>query len=190
MNSLEHWFCESAYWRYLTRQRVLPWMLQGTDLGDHVLELGAGTGTATMELARLSTRVTSLEYDHKSTASLAVRTSGTNGCAIRGDASVLPFADRTFSSAIAILMLHHLKSRELQDRAFAEIFRVLRPGGVFLAAEIQDSWLHRVVHIKSTFVPIEPASALATLTASGFSNGTAECRSGGFRMRAFRPRQS
>jgi ubiquinone/menaquinone biosynthesis C-methylase UbiE len=189
MNRLEHWFCESAYWRYLTRRYLLPWMLQDTDLGDHVLELGAGTGTATMELARLSTRVTSIEYDHQSAATLAVRTSSTNSRAIQGDATVLPFADRTFSSAIAILMLHHLNSRESQDRAFAEIFRVLRPGGVFLAAEIQDSWLHRVVHIKSTFVPIDPASALATLTTSGFSNGTAECRSGGFRMRAFRPRQ-
>lgn len=190
MNRLEHWFCESAYWRYLTRRHVLPWMLQGTDLGDQVLELGAGKGTATMELARLSRRVTSIEYDHKSVASLSVRTSGTNGCAVRGDASVLPFADRTFSSAIAILMLHHLNSRELQDRAFAEIFRVLRPGGVFLAAEIQDSWLHRVVHIKSTFVPVDPASVLAKLTASGFSKGTVDFRSGGFRIRAFRPRQS
>jgi ubiquinone/menaquinone biosynthesis C-methylase UbiE len=190
MNRLEHWFCESAYWRYLTRQHLLPWMLQGADLGDHVLELGAGTGTATMELARLSTRVTSLEYHQKSTASLAVRTAGTNGRAVRGDASVLPFADRTFSSAIAILMLHHLNPRESQDRAFAEIFRVLRPGGVFLAAEIQDSWLHRVVHFKSTFVPVGPSSALARLTASGFSNGTVDFRSGAFRIRAFRPRQS
>jgi ubiquinone/menaquinone biosynthesis C-methylase UbiE len=187
---LEHWFCESAYWRYLTRQYLLPWMLQGTDLGDHLLELGAGTGTATMELARLSGRVTSLEYDHKSTASLAARTSGTNGCAVQADASALPFADRTFSSAIAILMLHHLNSRESQDRAFAEIFRVLRLGGVFLAAEIQDSWLHRVVHIKSTFVPVDPAFALASLTASGFSKGTVDFRSGGFRIRAFRPGQS
>jgi ubiquinone/menaquinone biosynthesis C-methylase UbiE len=190
MNALEHWFCGSAYWRYLTRRYVLPWMLQGADLGDHVLELGAGTGTATLELALLATRVTSLEYDHQSTASLAVRTNGTNARAVSGDASVLPFADRTFSSAIAILMLHHLNSRDLQDRAFAEIFRVLRPGGVFLAAEIQDSWLHRVVHIKSTFVPVDPASALARLTASGFLKGTVEFRSGGFRIRAFRPRQS
>jgi ubiquinone/menaquinone biosynthesis C-methylase UbiE len=190
MNRLEHWFCESASWRYLTRRHVLPWMLQGTHLGDHVLELGAGTGTATLELARLGTRVTSLEYNHQSIADLAVRTSGTNGRAVQGDASLLPFADKTFSSAIAILMLHHLNSSESQDRAFAEIFRVLRPGGVFLAAEIQDSWLHRVVHIKSTFVPVDPAPALARLTAIGFSNGTFNFRSGGFRIRAFRPPQS
>jgi ubiquinone/menaquinone biosynthesis C-methylase UbiE len=190
MNRLEHWFCGSAYWRYLTWRHLLPWMLQGADLGEHVLELGAGIGTATMELARLSPRVTSLEYDHKSTAKLAVRTSATNGCAIRGDASALPFADTTFSSAIAILMLHHLNSSESQDRAFSEIFRVLRPGGVFLAVEIQDSWLHRVVHIKSTFVPLNPVSAPARLTASGFSNAKVDFRSGGFRIRAFRPRQS
>jgi ubiquinone/menaquinone biosynthesis C-methylase UbiE len=158
--------------------------------GKHVLELGAGTGTATMELARLCTRVTSLEYNHKSVATLAVRTGATNTCAVQGDASALPFADRAFCSVIAILMLHHLNSRELQDRAFAEIFRVLRPGGVLLATEIQDNWLHRVVHIKSTFLPVDPATALARLTASGFSNGSIDFRSGAFRIRAFRPPQS
>jgi ubiquinone/menaquinone biosynthesis C-methylase UbiE len=163
-------------------------MLHGIDLGDHVLELGAGTGAATMELARLARRVTSLEYDHKATASLAVRTNGANARAVSGDASILPFADRTFSSAIAILMFHHLNSRESQDRAFAEIFRVLRPGGIFLAAEIQDSWLHRFVHIKSTFVPVDPKSILARLTAHGFANGMVDFRSGGFHIRAFRPR--
>ena len=79
---------------------------------------------------------------------------------IQGDAATLPFAEGTFSSAIAILMLHHLRSKDLQDRAFAEIWRVLRPGGVFLAFEIQDGWPHRVGHIRSTFVPVTPASAL------------------------------
>jgi ubiquinone/menaquinone biosynthesis C-methylase UbiE len=190
MNRLEHWFCESAYWRYLTRQHLLPWMLQDTDLGDHVLELGAGTGTATMELARRSTRVTSLEYNHKSVASLFLRIGAANTGAVQGDAAALPFADRTFSSAIAVLMLHHLNSRDSQDRSFSEIFRVLRPGGVFLAAEIPDSWLHRVVHIKSTFLLVDPATVLARLTASGFSNGTIDFRSGAFRVRAFRPHQS
>lgn len=188
MNRFENWFCASSFWRYVTRRRLLPWVLQGTDLGEHALELGAGPGAATMELARLAIRVTSLEYDDKFTASLAARAGGKNVCAIRGDASFLPFADKAFSSAIAILMLHHLKSRELQDRAFAEIFRVLRPGGVFLAVEIQDSWLHRAGHIRSTFVPVDPASALTRLTASGFSKGTVDFRSGAFRIRAVRPR--
>jgi ubiquinone/menaquinone biosynthesis C-methylase UbiE len=108
---------------------------------------------------------------------------------IRGDAAALPFADGAFSSAIAILMLHHLRSSELQNRAFAEIARVLRPRGVFLVLEIQDGWLHRLGHISSTFVPVAPVSAFARLTAAGFSNVTVEIQRGGYRIRALRARE-
>src|SRR5216683_2925848 len=138
MNRFETWFCGSPFWRYVTRRQLLPWILQSSELGEHLLELGAGPGAATEELGRLATRVTSLEYDH----------------------------------------------------AFAEIARVLRPGGVFLAFEIQDSWLHRVGHIQSTFVPVTPASAFARLITAGFSKVTVDFRRGGFRIRALRARKS
>jgi ubiquinone/menaquinone biosynthesis C-methylase UbiE len=190
MNAYETWFCGTRLWRWVTRRQVLPWILQGSELGDHVLELGAGPGAATKELGRLAPRVTSLEYSHAFAAKLGVRLNGSNATAIQGDASTLPFADRTFSSAMAILMLHHLRSSDLQDRAFAEIWRVLRPGGVFLAFEIQDGWLHRVAHIKSTFVPVMPASAFVRLTAAGFSKVTVDFRRGGFRIRALRGREA
>jgi len=190
MNRYETWFCGTRLWRWMTRRQVLPWVLQGSQLGEHVLELGAGPGVATEELARLAGRVTSLEYDHAFAAKLGVRFNGSNATVIQGDAATLPFADGTFSSAIAILMLHHLHSNELQDRAFAETCRVLRPGGVFLAFEIQDGWLHRVGHIKSTFVPMAPASAFARLTAAGFAKVTVDIQRGAYRIRALRSRES
>ena len=190
MNRFETWFCGSRYWRYLTRRRLLPWLLQGSELGEHVLELGAGPGAATEELKRRAARVTSLEYDHGFAARLGARVSGTNINIIQGDAAMLPFPDNTFSSAIAILMLHHLRSPELQDHAFAEICRVLRPGGVFLALEIPNGWMHRVGHIRSTFVPIAPASVSARLTNAGFSHATVDFQSGGFRIRALRAREN
>jgi ubiquinone/menaquinone biosynthesis C-methylase UbiE len=186
MNALERWYCGSALWRWLTRREVLPWMVRDSPLGEHVLELGAGTGAATVELLRRAPRVTSLEYDHAFAAKLGARTDHSNANVIQGDAAALPFAERTFSSAIAILMLHHLKSRELQDRAFSEICRVLQPGGVFLAFDIPNAWLHRVAHIKSTFVPIDPATAAKRLHTAGLSNVTIESRSGAFRIRAVR----
>lgn len=52
MNAFETWFCGSGFWRYVTRRELLPWILQGSTLGEHVLELGAGLGAATEELAR------------------------------------------------------------------------------------------------------------------------------------------
>jgi ubiquinone/menaquinone biosynthesis C-methylase UbiE len=186
MNAYETWICGSRLWRWVTRRQLLPWILHRSQLGDHVLELGAGPGAATKELASRVARVTSLEYDHAFAAELGARFSGANVTVIQGDAAALPFADKTFSSAIAILMLHHLRSGELQDRAFAEIARVLRPGGVFLAFEIQDGWLHHVAHIKSTFVPVAPDSLFGRLTVAGFTKVTVDTRRGGFRIRAIR----
>lgn len=186
MNTFERWYCGSALWRYLTRRELLPWMLQGSALGEHILELGAGAGPATMELARRAPRLTSLEYDHSSALKLRSCANHPNVDVIRGDAAALPFPDATFSSAIAILMLHHLKSSELQDRAFSEICRTLRPGGVFLAFDIPNNWIHRITHIKSTFVPLDPATAVGRLTAAGLAQVGVESRSGGLLIRAIR----
>src|SRR6266478_53283 len=184
MNRFETLFCGSSFWRYVTRRQLLPWLVGESELGGHVLELGAGPGAATEELKSRVGRVTSLEYDREFAARLGARVRGTNASVIQGDAATLPFLDNTFSSAIAILMLHHLRSNELQDRAFAEVVRVLRLGGVFLAFEIQDGWLHRIGHIRSTFVPVDPATASARLTAAGFSHATVDLWRGGFRIRA------
>jgi ubiquinone/menaquinone biosynthesis C-methylase UbiE len=186
MNLYETWFCGTRLWRWVTRRQLLPWMLQGSQLGEHVLELGAGPGAATEELTRLAGRVTSLEYDHNFAAKLSVRSNNAGVTVIQGNAATLPFSSGTFSSAIAILMLHHLRSNELQDRAFAEIARVLRPGGVFLAFEIQDSWFNRVGHFRSTFVPVAPGSVVARLAAAGFSRAAIDLRSVGFRVCALR----
>jgi ubiquinone/menaquinone biosynthesis C-methylase UbiE len=186
MNAFETWFCGSSLWHWTTRRSVLPWLLGQSQLGDHLLELGAGPGAATSELRRRVPRVTSLEYDHKFAAALHLRSGGHGISVLQADATTLPFPDRTFSSAIAVLVLHHLNSREQQDRALSEILRVLRPGGVFLALEIQNGWFQRVGHIRSTFVPIPPAGANARLIAAGFWRVTVDFRGTAFLLRALR----
>lgn len=190
VNRFENWFCASSYWRRITRKQLLPWLLSGTELGEHVLEVGAGPGAATEELRKRAGRVTSLEYSHAFALGIARRTQATNGAVLQGDASALPFPGKTFSAAIAVLVLHHVKTREAQDRAFAEIFRVLRPGGVFLAVEIQDGWLQRIGHIRSTFVPVAPATVPARLAAAGFVDVSIDFLRGAYRLRALRARTS
>jgi ubiquinone/menaquinone biosynthesis C-methylase UbiE len=185
MNGFENWFCASSLWRTITRRSILPWIIGDSPIGDYVLEIGAGSGAATKELCKHA-RVTSLEYDSGSVRLLA-ELQKNSGCeVVRGDAAALPFADETFSSAIAILVLHHLKSIELQDRAFAETYRVLRPGGIFFVLEISDTWLHRVGHFKSTFVPISVSEVPARLAKAGFSGVVCDHRHGAFRIRARR----
>ncbi len=173
----------------MTRERLLPWLLGGADVGDHVLEIGAGAGAATAELRKRARRVVSLEYDHLFAVKIA-RKNGSGAGVVQGDAASLPFADRTFSSAIAVLVLHHLRSREQQDRAFAEAHRVLQPGAHFFAFEIPDGWLNRVIHIKSTFVPVQAEALEARLAAAGFVDIALDRRAGGFSVRAARKANS
>jgi SAM-dependent methyltransferase len=192
MNALEDWFCSTAFWQRANQRQLLPWLLDGVDAGDHLLELGSGPGAATDELRRRMPRVTSIEYSHAFAANLAARlinprSDSTPAVAVvRGDAATLPFADGSFSSAIAVLMLHHLQSAELQRRAFSEISRVLRPGGVLLGFEIRDGWLHRAIHYRSTFVPVDAAGLSGLLAAAGFDRTAIDARFGGFRFRATR----
>jgi ubiquinone/menaquinone biosynthesis C-methylase UbiE len=187
MNRLENWFCASSLWRYVTKRQLLPWILAGTNLGDHLLEIGAGPGAATEELRRRVPRVTSLEYDQRLVRFLAKHNRGGPGAVLQGDAASLPFPEKIFSAAIAVLVLHHLRTRGQQDRALAEVYRVLRPGGVFLALEIQDGWLQRVSHFRSTFVPVVAGSFEDRLAAAGFSQIALDFRGGAFRVRAVRP---
>jgi ubiquinone/menaquinone biosynthesis C-methylase UbiE len=186
MNALENWFCATSFWRRITQRHVLPWLLKGYSLGDSVLELGAGPGATTEALRQRSARVTSLEYDHKFASQLGARYGETNVSVLQADAASLPFPDATFSSATAILVLHHLRSREQQEKTFAEIHRVLKPGGVFLVFEIGDSWVHRIMHCKSTFVPIEPEGTSARMKSLGFANILLEKQRGAFRICALR----
>jgi ubiquinone/menaquinone biosynthesis C-methylase UbiE len=185
MNALENWFCATSLWRWITRNQILPFVLGRADLGNHLLEIGAGPGAATPELRKRVPRVTSLEYNHAFTAHLAQK-NGKGAGVVQGDAAALPFPDRTFSSAVAVLVLHHLRSSALQDRAFAEVHRVLQPGGRFFAFEIPDGWFNRVIHTNSTFVPVQPAALVARLTTAGFAGVTLDQRPGGFRFCASR----
>jgi hypothetical protein len=57
---------------------------------------------------------------------------------------------------------------------------------VFLAIEIPDGWLRRIAHIRSTFVPVAPASAPERLAAAGFSSVSIDYLRGAFRLRALR----
>jgi len=165
-------------------------MISGASLGDHVLELGSGPGAATEELRRRAPRVTSLEYSHGFAANLAAQRLAGNGSVLQGDAATLPFAAESFSSAIAVLDFHHLRSSEQQERAFREVFRVLRPGGIFFAVEIADGWLQRAVHCRSTFVAINPRTISDHLAAAGFCNAQVDFRPGLFSFRGIRTSQA
>jgi hypothetical protein len=49
MNLAHRCFCRSAYLRKALETYILPWVLDGLDIGANVLEVGPGTGV-TMDL--------------------------------------------------------------------------------------------------------------------------------------------
>lgn len=58
-----------------------------------------------------------------------------------GDMRAMPFEPRTFDGAVSAFAIDHLSRRDV-DRTFAEMRRVLKPGGQFLLVVInQDVWV-------------------------------------------------
>lgn len=80
-------------------------------------------------------KLTAVEIDEELAARLASRLAGTNVEVVHADATAMPFDDGRFSAAVSFTMLHHVPSTELQDRLFAEVARVVRPGGAFVASD-------------------------------------------------------
>ncbi len=96
-------------------------------------DIGCGTGWYAAALERNGHTIVGLDREVRQLAQFADRT-GAPG--VVGDASALPWADGSFDFAYAINIVHHLPSRDAQRAAFAEVARVLRPGGVFFLHEI------------------------------------------------------
>jgi ubiquinone/menaquinone biosynthesis C-methylase UbiE len=99
------------------------------------LEIGAGTGYFTLNLLQdgvvrdataidISPGMLDVLQANAARIGVAVRT-------VACDAAALPFATGSFDLVLGHAVLHHLPHL---DRAFAEILRVLKPGGRFLFA--------------------------------------------------------
>lgn len=168
MNEAHDELCSSAGWAEYLASDVLPRVLDGTDLGDHLVEVGPGFGLATDVLMTKVDRVTSVELEAAYATRLAGRFEGTNVTVVHGDATALKFPDASFTSAASFTMLHHVPSRELQDTLFSEIARVMKPGGAFIGSDSLDSSGFRDFHEGDTCNPVGAEELPGRLRASGF----------------------
>lgn len=186
MNRIHQWLCSSASWARTVERHYLPWALDGVTLGSDVLEIGPGYGATTRVLARGKHALTAVELDpvlaERVRKQLAPRVE-----VVVGDGTRLPFEPQTFSSVVCFTMLHHVRSRALQDRLFAEALRVLRPGGTFAGADSLGSFGFRVLHLGDTMVVVDPATLPQRLEAAGFRDVHVEISTrGAFKFRGVR----
>jgi SAM-dependent methyltransferase len=189
MNRLHQWLCRSDRWRSTVAQR-LPWAIDNADLGPNVLEIGPGPGLTTDLLRTSVPRLIALEIDPTLAGSLSSRLEGSNVQVIEGDATKMPFGDSEFSGAVSFTMLHHVPSRELQNKVLVEVLRVLRPGGFFVGCDSLQNWFLRIIHIGDTLVPVSPDTFGARLQGAGFEMLEVQKNSQAFRFRARRPTAS
>src|SRR6202790_2158769 len=186
MNWFHRQVCRSGRWRRRVKGELLPWVLQGVELGDDVLEIGLGPGVTTDLLRGRTRRLTALEVDAATAAALERRLDGSGVRLVHGDGAAMPFVDGTFSGVVAFTMLHHVPSAALQDRLLAEARRVLRPGGVFAGFDGTDSFRFQLIHLGDTYTPVDPDTFGRRLEAAGLVEVAVERGWARFRFRATR----
>jgi ubiquinone/menaquinone biosynthesis C-methylase UbiE len=102
---------------------------------DKALDIGAGNGIASYALAKDGWQVEALEPDASNLVGVGAIRQLANECnlsinTVQEFGEQLPFADNCFNLVFARQVLHHAQDLSQLCR---EIYRVLKPGGIFIA---------------------------------------------------------
>lgn len=114
--------------------------------GSRIVDVGCGYGASSLELAALRpATVVGVDTDNEvlavarsaseKVAGRAVLPAGSSVTFEAGDAYDLPFTDRSVDAVFSRFVFQHLAD---PGAAAAEIFRVLRPGGVACVVDVDD----------------------------------------------------
>jgi SAM-dependent methyltransferase len=187
MNLPHRWLCSSPRWKQTVTTQVLPWALEGLELGSDVLEVGSGYGFITDQLYRGVEHLTCVEIDKTLADNLRRRTEGRSITVMCESATEMSLADETFDGAVSFTMLHHVPSFALQNQLLADVARILRPSGIFAGADSHYTSVFELLHLFDTMVVVEPTTFSDRLRAAGFENIQVDIKSNRFRFRARKP---
>jgi ubiquinone/menaquinone biosynthesis C-methylase UbiE len=136
------WFVDTflfrGQWQELRRKTVT---LASIQPGEHVLDVGCGTGTLALEVARRAGRAGHVTGIDPSTEQIVRARSKAARHNVPIDFQIgviehLPFPDQTFDVVLSTLMMHHVPA-SLKRQGLAEIARVLKPGGRLIIADFK-----------------------------------------------------
>jgi SAM-dependent methyltransferase len=178
MNENHARVCPSPEWAEYLQTEVLPWVTGGVTLGTELIEVGPGPGAATDWLRHRVPRLVAVEQEEAAAEKLRERFAGGNVEVVGGDATALAFDDDSFDSAASFTMLHHVPTVALQNRLFAEVLRVLRPGGVLVGSDSLPSDRLHHFHADDVYNPIEPGSLFTRLQTIGYTDVTIRVNAG------------
>jgi demethylmenaquinone methyltransferase/2-methoxy-6-polyprenyl-1,4-benzoquinol methylase/phosphoethanolamine N-methyltransferase len=144
--------------------------------GESVLDVGCGPGVLTL-LAAARVGAAGQAHGIDPSPQMVKLAQGKSAKAAvpatfrEGVVEALPYADATFDAVLSSLMLHHLPE-DVRRTGFAEIARVLKPGGRLLAFDLsgKGSIMGRLMSLAGHKLPDTYGRDLAAmLNESGFS---------------------
>jgi SAM-dependent methyltransferase len=126
-----HWNKTPLYFSEEERYTTFPWLCEAAEFrrhaGQHVLEIGCGSGCDLLQFARHGAIATGVDISERH---IQLARDRVGGLAVvkYGSACRLPFADGSFDYVYTHGVIHHI---DTPDLAVQELLRVLRPGGRF-----------------------------------------------------------
>ena len=116
------------------REDLPLWRTLAREHGDPILEVGAGTGRVSLDLARLGHEVTALDRDEELLSELAARAAGTTLETVHADARSFTL-ERRFALCLVPMQAIQLLGGVEERAAFLRCARAhLSPGGVLATA--------------------------------------------------------